>query len=128
MAFLLNHPIIQVPTDQKDHACFEFLDLDFSLSIQIFLTTKDAFSPDDEKDNTSDKSPWAQAVPSTVPITITLGKPCFGEIVDDETAQQVGAMAVSVCGPGGMGDDVRRTVRSKQGRTTVDLYEETFSW
>ncbi|PLN79544.1 ferric reductase [Aspergillus taichungensis] len=128
MTFLLNHPVIQVPTDQKDHSYFEFLDLDFSLSIQIFLTKKEAFSPDDEKDNTSDKSPWAQAVPSTVPITITLGKPCFGEIVDDETAQQVGAMAVSVCGPGGMGDDVRRTVRSKQGTTTVDLYEETFSW
>lgn len=37
-------------------------------------------------------------------------------------------MAVSVCGPGAMGDDVRRAVRERQGGTVVDLYEESFSW
>lgn len=42
--------------------------------------------------------------------------------------EQVGAMAVSVCGPGAMGDDVREAVRGVQERKTVDLFEETFSW
>lgn len=43
-------------------------------------------------------------------------------------AQQTGAMAVSVCGPGGMSDEVRKVVRDVQGsRKTVDFYEEAFS-
>jgi len=44
---------------------------------------------------------------------------------------QVGAMAVSVCGPGAMGDDVREAVRGMlqgEGAKRVDLFEEAFSW
>lgn len=49
-------------------------------------------------------------------------------IMEGAKAEQVGAMAVSICGPGGMGDDVRRAVRERQGRRVMDLYEESFSW
>lgn len=48
--------------------------------------------------------------------------------VESAKTNQVGAMAVSVCGPGGMGDDVRRAVRERQGGRVMDLYEESFSW
>lgn len=73
-------------------------------------------------------SPWAFSAPPGVQVSIDFGKPCFGHIVAKERDSQVGAMAVTVCGPGGMGDDVRKAVRTVQGRKTVDLYEETFSW
>ena len=42
-------------------------------------------------------------------------------------ANQIGGMAVSVCGPGGMGDEVRKAVREVQGRKTVEFFEESFS-
>jgi len=66
--------------------------------------------------------------PPTVPLTVSLGKPHFGQTIERETMQQVGAMAVNVCGPGSMGDDVRKAVRDIQGKKTVDLFEEAFSW
>ncbi|KAH8692602.1 ferric reductase like transmembrane component-domain-containing protein [Talaromyces proteolyticus] len=65
---------------------------------------------------------------TTAPITISLGKPLFRQLLEREMAQQVGAMAVSVCGPGGMSDEVRKAVREVQGRKAVDLFEESFSW
>ena len=49
-------------------------------------------------------------------------------VLEKEKEDQIGAMAVSVCGPGGLGDSVREAVRNVQGEKTVDLFEETFSW
>lgn len=69
---------------------------------------------------------WTQL--DTAPITISLGKPLFRQLLEREMAQQVGAMAVSVCGPGGMSDEVRKAVRDVQGRKAVDFFEESFSW
>ncbi|EED19739.1 conserved hypothetical protein [Talaromyces stipitatus ATCC 10500] len=71
---------------------------------------------------------WTQLSSPTAPVTINLGKPLFRQILDREIAQQIGAMAVSVCGPGGMGDEVRKAVREVQGRKTVEFFEESFSW
>ena len=39
-----------------------------------------------------------------------------------------GAMAVTVCGPGAFGDDVRCAVRGVVGRGTLDFIEEGFTW
>ncbi|CRG86017.1 ferric-chelate reductase, putative [Talaromyces islandicus] len=69
---------------------------------------------------------WTQL--DTAPITISLGKPLFRQLLEREMAQQVGAMAVSVCGPGSMSDEVRKAVRDVQGRKSVDFFEESFSW
>ncbi|KAF9887705.1 hypothetical protein FE257_009658 [Aspergillus nanangensis] len=124
MVSLLNHPAIQVADEQKQHSYFQFPE--FSLSVQIYVTNTAECSSTD--DYTSDDSPWATSAPSSVPVSINTGKPCFGTLLDQEIDEQIGAMAVSVCGPGSMGDDVRQTVREKQGRKTVDLYEETYSW
>jgi hypothetical protein len=71
---------------------------------------------------------WTQLSTPTAPITINLGKPLFRQVLEREMAQQIGVMAVSVCGPGGMGDEVRKAVREVQGRTTVEFFEESFSW
>ncbi|KAG9535294.1 hypothetical protein KCU86_g24410, partial [Aureobasidium melanogenum] len=56
------------------------------------------------------------------------GKPDVGSLISAEQAKQVGAMAVSVCGTGGLGDDVRRAVRERCEKTTIDFYEESFTW
>ncbi|THW13863.1 ferric reductase like transmembrane component [Aureobasidium pullulans] len=56
------------------------------------------------------------------------GKPDVGALISAEQAKQVGAMAVSVCGTGGLGDDVRRAVRERCEKTTIDFYEESFTW
>ncbi|KAE8379809.1 ferric reductase NAD binding domain-containing protein [Aspergillus bertholletiae] len=121
MTSLLNHPALEVPTEQKDHTYFQFPE--FSLSIQIYLTSSESTD-----DYSLDESPWTVSAPPSVPISVVFGRPCFDHILESEKAQQVGAMAVSVCGPGGMGDDVRKSVRDHQGTHTIDLYEESFSW
>jgi len=61
-------------------------------------------------------------------LPICDGRPDFGQIVDDEVSRQVGAMCVTVCGPGGMADDVRFAVRAVQEMSSVDFIEESFSW
>ncbi|KAL4894416.1 ferric reductase like transmembrane component-domain-containing protein [Aspergillus ambiguus] len=125
MSSLLNHPALQVSSERKQESYFQFPD--FALSVQIYVTG----SPDGNVSDdfySSDETPWATSAPPSVPVNVYSGKPSFREILDTEMAQQVGAMAVSVCGPGGMGDDLRAAVRERQGRKTVDLYEEVFSW
>ncbi|KAF4123307.1 FAD-binding domain [Geosmithia morbida] len=56
------------------------------------------------------------------------GRPNISTLLSMEQEQQVGAMAVSVCGPGALSDEVRRVVRQRQSRTSVDFIEEAFSW
>lgn len=49
-------------------------------------------------------------------------------IIEKEMAARVGAMAVTVCGPGAFADDVRDAARSQVGEGTVDFVEESFTW
>ncbi|GFF59051.1 putative ferric-chelate reductase [Aspergillus lentulus] len=122
MASLLDHPAVEAPNERKQTSYFQLPE--FSLSIQVYVTAK-GYTTDEYL---SDESPWTKSPPSTVSISIKYGKPSFAEVLDVEMAQQVGAMAVSVCGPGGLGDDVRQAVRERQNGQLVDLYEDTFSW
>lgn len=110
MPTLMSHPSLQTST--------------IALSIHIYITAPQ--STTDEYVTSS--NPWAHHAPPNVPVTINWGKPDFVYILENAKICQVGAMAVSVCGPGAMGDDVRRAVRERQGGTVVDLYEESFSW
>ena len=50
------------------------------------------------------------------------------QIVAHEIQNRVGAMAVTVCGPGAMADDVREAVRNHMDEATVDFIEEAFTW
>ena len=55
------------------------------------------------------------------------GRPNIDTLLGIETDQQIGAMAVTVCGPGALSDEVRRAVRVRKRNTTVDFIEEAFS-
>ncbi|VUC19784.1 unnamed protein product [Clonostachys rosea] len=56
------------------------------------------------------------------------GRPNIDTLMQMEQEQQVGAMAVTVCGPGTLSDEVRRVVRDRQHQTSIDFVEEAFSW
>jgi predicted ferric reductase len=49
------------------------------------------------------------------------------EILDDQILTQVGAMVVTVCGPGGFNDSVRAAVRRRVNLRSIDFFEEAFS-
>ncbi|KAL8744696.1 MAG: hypothetical protein Q9190_003076 [Brigantiaea leucoxantha] len=51
-----------------------------------------------------------------------------GRIVEEEVDKRVGAMAVTVCGPGAFADEVRMATRGKVEEGVVDFVEESFSW
>lgn len=93
------------------------------LSIHIYITASDT----EEGYGTGQQS-WIHNAPLTIPVRISKGKPDLNLIIQDEKAQQIGAMAVSVCGPGGLSDEVRRVAREEQGIKAVDFYEASFSW
>lgn len=56
------------------------------------------------------------------------GRPQIGTLLRKEVEGQVGAMAVTVCGPGGLADNVREAVRGVQEEGVVDFIEESFTW
>jgi hypothetical protein len=83
------------------------------LKIMLFVTrprnTKEIYSP----------SSSVQMFP---------GKPNIGALVDQEVEESIGAMGVSVCGVGGLADDVRRACRLWMGKVNIEFHEESFSW
>ncbi|KAL2024472.1 hypothetical protein VTK56DRAFT_8283 [Thermocarpiscus australiensis] len=56
------------------------------------------------------------------------GRPNVDTLLGMEMENQVGTLAVSVCGPGALSDEVRRAVRNRQYQGNVDFVEEAFSW
>jgi NAD(P)H-flavin reductase len=56
------------------------------------------------------------------------GRPNIETLLTMEMEQQVGALGVSVCGPGALTDEVRQAVRRRQYHGTIDYDEEAFSW
>ena len=50
------------------------------------------------------------------------GRPNIDTLLGMEMEQQVGAMGVSVCGPGALSDEVRLAVRRKQYHGTIGQY------
>jgi len=57
------------------------------------------------------------------------GRPNIPLLLERAVEEQMGAMSVSVCGPGGLADDVRHAVRQMLDRgTVIDFHEEAFTW
>lgn len=83
------------------------------LRIQVFVTR-----PKNPKDITSASST----------VRMFPGRPNIPLLLVKEIQEQVGAMCVTVCGPGALADDVRGAVRAVQGETVVDFVEESFTW
>lgn len=57
------------------------------------------------------------------------GRPNVPTLLKKEVEEQIGAMCVTVCGPGALADDVRAAVREVQDENSVvDFVEESFTW
>lgn len=56
------------------------------------------------------------------------GRPNIEHLIGAEMENQVGAMGVTVCGPGALSDEVRLAVRNRQHQGTIEFKEEAFSW
>ncbi|KAJ6167065.1 Riboflavin synthase-like beta-barrel [Penicillium chermesinum] len=123
MLDVLSHDALNSSINTKGDTYFQFPGL--MLSIRIHVTGQ---KEDVEEYIPSPETPWTECAPSNVPVSVEYGKPCFKTLLENEKAEQVGALAVTVCGPGGLGDSVREAVRHVQGEKTVDLFEESFSW
>ncbi|KAG6021725.1 hypothetical protein E4U41_002420 [Claviceps citrina] len=67
-------------------------------------------------------------VSSSNTVKMFPGRPNIPLLLMKEVQEQIGAMAVTVCGPGALADDVRGAVRAVQGETVVDFIEESFTW
>ncbi|KAI1778991.1 ferric reductase like transmembrane component-domain-containing protein [Hypoxylon cercidicola] len=84
------------------------------LNMRIFVTR-----PRNPKEITS----------SSATIQMFPGRPNIPTLLKKEVEEQVGAMCVSVCGPGALADDVRQAVREVQDESSVvDFVEESFTW
>lgn len=71
----------------------------------------------------------AQVSSSSNTVQMFPGRPNIPMLLAKEVYEQMGAMCVSVCGPGGLADDVRDAVRKVQDEgTVVDFVEESFTW
>lgn len=56
------------------------------------------------------------------------GRPNIDHLIGAEMENQLGAIGVTVCGPGALSDEVRLAVRSRQYQGTIEFAEEAFSW
>lgn len=83
------------------------------LRINVFVTR-----PTNARDITS----------ASTTVKMFPGRPNVPLLLVKEIQEQVGAMCVTVCGPGGLADDVRSAVRAVQGESVVDFIEESFTW
>ena len=61
-------------------------------------------------------------------VQMAPGRPNIPLLLKKEVAEQVGAMCVTVCGPGALADDVRAAVRDVQGSNVISMHQEIFSW
>lgn len=76
---------------------------------------------------TRPKNPREIISPSST-VQMLPGRPNVKQILQSEVKEQTGAMCVTVCGPGGLGDNVRDAVREVQADGHVDFIEESFTW
>ncbi|RGP77930.1 hypothetical protein FLONG3_3999 [Fusarium longipes] len=83
------------------------------LRIQIFVTR-----PQNPRD----------IVSASATVRMFPGRPNVPLILEKEVQEQMGAMCVTVCGPGALADDVRGAARAVQGSSVVDFVEESFTW
>ncbi|KAF2713151.1 ferric reductase [Pleomassaria siparia CBS 279.74] len=61
-------------------------------------------------------------------VDISRGRCNVQGVLEEQVRNRVGAMVVSVCGPGMLSDSVRKAVRNVQGKAVVDLVEEAFDY
>lgn len=67
-------------------------------------------------------------ISSTGSVTMHPGRCNPKTIIEKEMAERIGAMGVTVCGPGAFSDSVRSAVREQVGLGNVDFVEEAFTY
>ena len=69
-------------------------------------------------------------MPSPIPdwVEVRSGRCDADAVMEEEVRDRVGAMAVMVCGPGGVAEGVRLAVRKRVTECSVDLFEESFTY
>ena len=78
---------------------------------------------------TRPKNPAQLSSTASRSIQMFPGRPNIPVLLRKEVSEQVGAMCVTVCGPGALADDVRFAVRDVLDEgTVVDFVEESFTW
>jgi ferredoxin-NADP reductase len=76
---------------------------------------------------TKPRSPREVVSPSAT-VQMYPGRPNPQVILDKEIEDRVGAMAVTVCGPGSLADSVRDAARKRVDIASLDFIEESFTW
>ncbi|KAF5873267.1 putative ferric reductase protein [Botrytis fragariae] len=76
---------------------------------------------------TKPKNPKEIHSPSAT-VQMLPGRPNINLLLQTEVREQVGAMCVTVCGPGALQDSIREAVREVQEHGVVDFIEESFTW
>lgn len=61
-------------------------------------------------------------------VNLYVGRPDFEVIVEKVVRRRIGAMAINVCGGGGVSDSVRAASRKFVDAAALDFSEESFSW
>ena len=61
-------------------------------------------------------------------MAVIKGRVDPGAVLDEMIPNRVGAVVVSVCGPGALADEVRAAVRSRIHVASMDMNEESFTW
>lgn len=61
-------------------------------------------------------------------VNLYVGRPDFEVIIEKVVKRRIGAMAVNVCGGGGVSDSVRAATRKFVDIAAIDFSEESFSW
>jgi predicted ferric reductase len=76
---------------------------------------------------TKPRSPREVVSPSAT-VQMFPGRPTPQVLLDKEIENRVGAMAVTVCGPGALADSVRDAARKRVDVASLDFIEESFTW
>ena len=69
-----------------------------------------------------------EVISNTGSVTMFPGRCNPKTIIEREMAERIGAMGVTVCGPGAFSDSVRAAVREQVGVGNVDFVEEAFTY
>jgi hypothetical protein len=69
-----------------------------------------------------------QIVSASHQVQMYPGRPNVQTLTQTAVKERIGAMCVTVCGPGGLADNVRAAVRDVQEVGVVDFIEESFTW
>ena len=95
------------------------------LSVRLFVTRKGGAGGGGTRSGEARERPLESR---TGTLRMTVGRCNVREVVDEVFTDRVGAMVVTVCGPGAFADGVREAVRRRVEEGSLEFVEEGFSY